>query len=76
MENLYKSDYYQGKERGYKKTLDWISGVPPYEFEKEDNQLRNILSADIIPSPIYQYTITPVISFFIPSPFTKTLASL
>lgn len=54
MENLYKSDYYQGKERGYKKTLDWISGVPPYEFEKEDNQLRNILSADIIPSPIYQ----------------------
>lgn len=41
-------------KKGYKKTLDWISGVAPYEFEKEDNQLRNILSADIIPSPIYQ----------------------
>ncbi|MDO4168878.1 MAG: CRISPR-associated helicase Cas3' [Lachnospiraceae bacterium] len=53
MDNLKESEYYRG-ERGYKKTLEWIEGITPYEYTKDDNHLRNILSKDIIPSPVFE----------------------
>lgn len=53
MENLKGSDYYTGKH-GYQKTLEWIDGIECYQYKKEDNRLRNILSQDIIPSPVYE----------------------
>jgi CRISPR-associated endonuclease/helicase Cas3 len=34
--------------------VDWIEGIQPYQFEKNDVDLRNILSETVIPSPIYE----------------------
>lgn len=49
LENLKQSDYY----RKYKEN-DWIKNIEPYKFEKKQNQLRDILSKNIIPSPVYK----------------------
>lgn len=49
-EKLKGSDYM----REYKKIYDYIKIVPPYEFEIEKIDLRNILSEEIIPSPVYE----------------------
>lgn len=48
-ENLKGSDYL----RKYKKEYDFIKDILPYKFEIDEINLRNILSEDIIPSPIY-----------------------
>lgn len=50
MENLKKSDYYMK----YKDTIEWMRGLEAYKYEKNENQLRNIMTQDIIPSPIYE----------------------
>lgn len=50
IENVGKSSYY----REYVQTIEWIKNIVPYEFNKEENHLRNILSQDIIPSGIYE----------------------
>ena len=34
--------------------LEWIEGIQPYQFEKNDVDLRNILAETVIPSPIYE----------------------
>lgn len=49
MENLKQSNYYMK----YKEAR-WIEEITPYKFKKNDNQLRNILSETIIPSPVYE----------------------
>lgn len=53
MENLKESDYYRG-ENGYKRTMEWIRDIAPYQYQKNEKKLRNILSVDIIPSPVYE----------------------
>ncbi len=50
MENLGESQYY----RKYKEASSFIKGIIPYKFEKSEQRLRNILSEDIIPSPVYE----------------------
>ncbi|MBU3191740.1 CRISPR-associated helicase Cas3' [Clostridium bowmanii] len=49
-ENLKGSDYLFN----YNKFAKWIADLPPYEIEKENVKLRNIISYDVIPSEIYQ----------------------
>lgn len=53
MDNLKESEYYRGKN-GYKKTMEWIRNLAPYQYQKNEERLRNILSQDIIPSPVYE----------------------
>lgn len=52
MENLKESKYYCG-ENGYKETMDWIRDIVPYQYQKNEKKLRNILSEDVIPSSVY-----------------------
>ena len=47
-ERVRGSDYYQKYE-----SVSWIEGIKPYQFQKNDVKLRNILSETVIPSPIY-----------------------
>lgn len=49
-EKLKGSDYM----RKYKEIYEFIKNIPPYSFEIDQIDLRNILSEDIIPSPIYE----------------------
>ncbi|MGG7057095.1 CRISPR-associated helicase Cas3' [Clostridium tertium] len=49
-ENLKVSDYM----RKYKNVYDYIKSVPPYKFDLGEVDLRNILSEEIIPSPVYE----------------------
>ena len=49
-ENLKSSDYM----RSYRKTYNDIKEIPSYEFDKDEVDLRNILSEEIIPSPVYE----------------------
>lgn len=49
-ENLKGSDYI----RKYKEVYDYIKNVPPYKFDLGEIDLRNILSEEIIPSPVYE----------------------
>lgn len=49
-ENLKDSDYMFN----YNKFSKWITDLPPYEMDKKDTNLRNIISYDVIPSEIYQ----------------------
>lgn len=49
-ENLKNSDYM----RKYNTEYNFIRDIQPYKFELNDVNLRNILSEDIIPSPIYE----------------------
>ncbi|GEQ21840.1 CRISPR-associated helicase/endonuclease Cas3 [Clostridium butyricum] len=49
-EKLKGSDYL----RKYKEIYDYIKDVPPYEFKMDEIDLRNILSEEIIPSPVYE----------------------
>ncbi|MBU3181655.1 CRISPR-associated helicase Cas3' [Clostridium psychrophilum] len=49
-ENLKGSDYLFN----YNKFAKWIADLPPYEIEKENVKLRNIISYDVIPTEIYQ----------------------
>lgn len=53
MENLRESDYYRG-ENGYKRTKEWIRDITPYQYQKNEKRLCNILSVDIIPGPVYE----------------------
>lgn len=48
-ENLKDSNYM----RKYREIYNSIKKIRPYEFESKDIDLRNILSQEIIPSPIY-----------------------
>ena len=48
-ENLRNSDYM----REYRKIYDFIKNIQPYKFELDEIDLRNILSQEVIPSPIY-----------------------
>ncbi|MEN8077531.1 CRISPR-associated helicase Cas3' [Clostridioides difficile] len=48
--NLNNSDYM----RKYREIYDFISNIQPYKFRMEDVDLRNILSEEIIPSPVYE----------------------
>ena len=47
-ERVRGSDYYQKYE-----SASWIEGIKPYQFQKNDVNLRNILSETVIPSPVY-----------------------
>lgn len=49
-ENLKGSDYLFN----YNKFAKWIANLPPYEIDKKDINLRNIISYDVIPNEIYQ----------------------
>ena len=49
-DNLKNSHYM----RSYNQVYDYISKIPPYKFDAKDVDLRNILSEDIIPGPIYE----------------------
>ncbi|WP_195244394.1 CRISPR-associated helicase Cas3' [Clostridium celatum] len=49
-ENLKDSDYMKKYDKEYK----FIKDIQPYKFELNDINLRNILSEEIIPSPIYE----------------------
>ncbi|WP_347916057.1 CRISPR-associated helicase Cas3', partial [Clostridium saudiense] len=49
-ENLKDSDYM----RKYNKEYEFINDIEPYKFQVNDVNLRNILSEEIIPSPIYE----------------------
>ena len=49
-ENLKGSDYIIK----YREIYEYIKSVPPYKFEIEKIDLRNILSEEIIPSPVYE----------------------
>ncbi|MCD2503226.1 CRISPR-associated helicase Cas3' [Clostridium sp. NSJ-145] len=49
-DNLVNSDYMIE----YRKVYNDIKDIQPYKFEKDKIDLRNILSEDIIPSPIYE----------------------
>lgn len=40
--------------RKFNEIYDYIRDIPPYRFNSKDNDLRNILSEDIIPGPIYE----------------------
>lgn len=40
--------------RTFNDIYDYISNIPPYKFNVSDIDLRNILSEDIIPGPIYE----------------------
>lgn len=40
--------------RKYNEIYDFIRDITPYKFEIEDIDLRNILSEEIIPSPVYE----------------------
>lgn len=48
-ENVRGSEYLKKYEK-----IEWIEGIQPYQFEKNDVDLRNILSETVIPSPIYE----------------------
>ena len=50
MDNLRDSDYM----KEYRKTYEKIKDIRPYEFDKAEIKLRNIMSEEIIPSPIYE----------------------
>lgn len=49
-ENLKGSDYM----RKYKEIYNFINNISPYEFDLNEIDLRNILSEEIIPSPVYE----------------------
>ena len=49
-DNIKNSDYM----RTYNSVYDYISMIPPYKFDSNEVDLRNILSEDIIPGPIYE----------------------
>ena len=49
-ENLKGSDYM----RKYKEIYNFINNIPSYEFDLNQIDLRNILSEEIIPSPVYE----------------------
>lgn len=49
-ENLKGSDYLFK----YNEFAKWIEDLPPYEIDKKDVKLRNIISYDVIPNEIYQ----------------------
>lgn len=57
-ENLKGSDYI----REYKKVYSYIKDVPPYKFDLQEIDLRNILSEEIIPSPIYEENLEEITS--------------
>ncbi|MBU5487890.1 CRISPR-associated helicase Cas3' [Clostridium sp. MSJ-8] len=40
--------------REYKRIYDFIKGIQPYDIEKKEVDLRNILSEDIIPEEVYK----------------------
>lgn len=50
MDKLKGSGYYQK----YKDTRSLVEKIPPYKYDKNKEKLRNILSEDVIPSPIYE----------------------
>lgn len=49
MDKLEGSDYI----RAYANTYNFIKDLPPGEFKSDEVKLRNILSRDIIPGPVY-----------------------
>ena len=49
-DNIKDSDYM----RTYNSVYNYISTIPPYKFDANEIDLRNILSEDIIPGPIYE----------------------
>lgn len=49
-ENIKGSDYW----KKYKEFFDYVSVLNPYEIDKKDAKLRNIISFDIIPQCIYE----------------------
>ncbi|OOM13477.1 CRISPR-associated helicase/endonuclease Cas3 [Clostridium saccharobutylicum] len=49
-ENLEGSDYLSN----YRRFSKWIEELEPYEMDKEDINLRNIISYDVIPNEIYK----------------------
>lgn len=48
-EKVHRGDYYMK----YNAVREAIDGIQPYEFDKKDSRLRNILSETVIPSPVY-----------------------
>lgn len=49
-DNLKNSDYMSE----YREIFDFIENIPPYSIEKNKIKLRNILSVDVIPLPVYE----------------------
>lgn len=56
-ENLKNSNYM----RRYNEEYEFIKIIKPYKFEFNDINLRNILSEDIIPSPVYEENISNIV---------------
>lgn len=48
-ENVRESEYMKKYD-----AIEWIEGIQPYQFERNEVDLRNILSETVIPSPIYE----------------------
>lgn len=48
-EKLKNSNYYQA----YIEKCNWIATIKPYQLKQDDIKLRNILTAEIIPSPVF-----------------------
>ena len=48
-ENVRASDYMKKYDAS-----SWIEGIYPYQFEKNEVDLRNILSETVIPGPVYE----------------------
>ncbi len=60
-EKIKGSDYWEKYQRFY----NWISDIKPYEIDKNDVHLRDIVSFDIIPKIIYdrnKYTIESLVN--------------
>lgn len=51
--NIKGSKYYEE----YNEFSDWIKDIKPYEIDKKDAKLRNIVSFDIMPKSIYEENI-------------------
>lgn len=48
-ENVRNSDYYERY-----KAASWIDQIAPYQYERNENTLRNIVSEQVIPSPVFE----------------------
>lgn len=48
-EKLKNSNYYQA----YIEKCNWIATIKPYQLKQDDIKLRNILTVEIIPSPVF-----------------------
>lgn len=58
-DNLRSSDYI----KAYDKEYDYVKKLTPYTISKDEIELRNINTIDIIPSPVYETNIEDIKNF-------------